>query len=317
VVEGNATGERALVAGATGFIGSNLMRKLASTDLELHALSRNREPGQDGAVRWWRGDITDRLAVAKVFAAVQPQIVFNVAGETHAARELRLVRPTFDANLAGTVNLLAAAADVGSRRVVLTGSLEEPGDASSGVPSSPYAASKWASNLYAGMFNEVFGLSVVTLRVFMVYGPAQRDVAKLIPYTILALLRGEAPELTSGTREVDWVYVDDVADAYLTAAYAEDVDGAMIDVGSGELHSVREIVERLTSLVAPAIEPLFGAVDDRASEEVRVADTDAASVRLGWRPTVALDDGLARTVDWYAQHHGEGLRPQRGDDAAR
>jgi nucleoside-diphosphate-sugar epimerase len=290
--------ERALVTGASGFIGSAVMEKLRG--FELHALSRTHDPGEEGAVRWWRGDVSDPDAVAKVFASVRPEVVFNLAGDTHAARDLGLVSTTFAANLAGTVNVLSAAADAGCRRVVLTGSLEEPAGDDVAVASSPYAASKWASSIYADMFRDVFAVPVVTLRVFMAYGPGQHDVAKLIPYTILALLRGEAPKVSSGTREIDWVYIDDVADAYVAAAFAEGVDGAALDIGSGELHSVQEIVERLTRLVAPAIVPEFGAVGDRRSEQVRVADTNATSERLGWRPMTALDEGLARTVEWYS-----------------
>jgi UDP-glucose 4-epimerase len=292
-------------------MGSAVLDKLKDGGLEVHGLSRSREPGQVGAVRWWRGDVADPDAVARVFASVRPDLVFNIAGDTHAARDLDLVRTTFDANLAGTVNVLSSAAAQGCRRVVLTGSLEEPTGGADAVASSPYATSKWASSLYADMFRDLFGVSLVTLRVFMVYGPGQRDLAKLVPYTILSLLRGEAPELTSGAREIDWVYIDDVAAAYVAAAFAADIDGDVFDIGSGERHSVRDVVERLSRLVAPAVAPRFGAVDDRAGEQVRVADTSAAAAKLGWRPETGLDEGLARTAEWYA-----GLGPGGGDRAA-
>jgi len=303
--------ERALVTGASGFIGSAVLDRLKDSGLELHGLSRSREPGLDGDVHWWRGDVADADAVAKVFASLRPDLVFNIAGDTHAARDLHLVRTTFDANLAGMVNVLSSAAAAGCRRVVLTGSLEEPIAGANAVASSPYAASKWAGSLYAEMFSELFGVSLVTLRLFMVYGPGQRDLAKLVPYTILSLLRGEAPELTSGTREIDWVYIDDVAAAYAAAAFAADVDGDVFDIGSGELHSVRDVVERLSRLLAPEAAPRFGAVGDRPGEQVRVADTSAGAAKLGWRPETSLDDGLARTVEWYA-----GLGPDGRDHAA-
>jgi nucleoside-diphosphate-sugar epimerase len=289
-----------------------VLDRLQDSGLELHGLSRSREPGPDGDVHWWRGDVADPDAVAKVFAAVRPDLVFNIAGDTHAARDLHLVRTTFDANLAGTVNVLSSAAAGGCRRVVLTGSLEEPVVGAGAVASSPYAASKWASSLYAEMFHAVFGLSVVTLRVFMVYGPGQHDVAKLVPYTILRLLRNEPPEVTSGTRQVDWIYVDDVAKAFVAAGFAGDVEGTTIDIGSGELRSVREIVERLTQLVAPSVEPLFGAVEDRPSEEVHVADIDAAASRLDWRPETTFDDGLASTVKWFRSRFDAGVYPDAG-----
>jgi len=208
--------------------------------------------------------------------------------------------------LSPTVNVLHASVAVGCRRVVLDGSLEEPDRGSGAVPSSPYAASKWAGSVYARMFHELYGLSVVTLRLFMVYGPGQRDVRKLVPYTILTLLRGRAPEVSSGKREVDWIYVDDVADAFVAAAHIDGVDGEIVDIGSGELHSVRDIVERLTRLVAPEVEPLFGAVEDRPCVQVRRADTEMTAARLGWRPATRLDEGLSRTVDWYEERVASG-----------
>jgi UDP-glucose 4-epimerase len=296
-------GERALVTGGSGFIGSRVIELLRREGLELHALSRTREPGDEGGVRWWRGDVADGDAIGKVFAVVHPELVIHLAGETRAAREVDLVRPTFEANVVGTVNVLHAAAESGCRRVVLSGSLEEPDDAN---PSSPYAASKWAAGVYGRMFERLYRLSVVNLRVFMVYGPAQRDVRKLVPYTILSLLRGKAPQVSSGGREVDWIFVDDVAEAFVAAASAPGLDGRTLDVGTGTMHSVREIVERLTELVAPKITPEFGAVEDRPLEQVRSADVERTAASLGWRPSTSLDDGLVRTIDWFRERLAEG-----------
>jgi UDP-glucose 4-epimerase len=296
-------GERALVTGGSGFIGSRVIEHLRREGLEVHALSRTHEPGDDGGVRWWRGDVTDGTAIGKVFASAHPELVIHLAGETRAAREVDLVRPTFEANVVGTVNVLHAAAESGCRRVVLSGSLEEPDDAN---PSSPYAASKWAAGVYGRMFERLYRLSVVNLRVFMVYGPAQRDVRKLVPYTILSLLRGNAPQVSSGGREVDWVFVDDVAEAFVAAATAPGLDGRTLDVGTGTMHSVRAIVERLTELVAPRIRPEFGAVEDRPLEQVRSADVERTAASLGWRPSTSLDDGLVRTIDWYRERLADG-----------
>jgi nucleoside-diphosphate-sugar epimerase len=295
--------ERALVTGASGFIGSRVLERLRKAGLELHALSRTHEPGEEEGVRWWRGDVGDREAVARTFASVRPDLVFNLAGETRAARGLELVVPTFESNLVGTVNVLHAAAEAGSARVVLSGSLEEPDDA---TPSSPYAASKWAAGVYGRMFECLYGLSIVNLRLFMVYGPGQLDLRKLVPYTTLALLRGMPPEVSSGSRQIDWVYVDDVADAFLSAGSAAGLDGRTLDIGSGTLCSVREIVDRLTQLVAPEIEPVFGALEDRPFEQVRVADAATTATSLGWRPATSLEEGLSRTVDWYRERLAEG-----------
>jgi nucleoside-diphosphate-sugar epimerase len=141
-----------------------------------------------------------------------------------------------------------------------------------------------------------------------VYGPGQSDHRKLIPYVVLSLLRGESPRLMSGSRAVDWIFVEDVADALLAAAGTAAIDGETLDVGSGELITVRHIVERLVRLVDPRIQPEFGAIADRPLEQVRVADTARTEALIGWKTSTSLEDGLARTVDWYADRFAPGPR---------
>jgi nucleoside-diphosphate-sugar epimerase len=150
------------------------------------------------------------------------------------------------------------------------------------------------------MFHTLYRTPVVTLRLFMVYGPGQQDVKKFVPYVTLSLLEGRAPELSSGIRRVDWIYVDDVVDGYLAAAVSAGAEGRTIDLGSGELVSVRSVAERLVKIVgAVGIAPIFGAVSDRPMEQERFADLAEARAVLGWSPRMKLVDGLARTVDWY------------------
>jgi nucleoside-diphosphate-sugar epimerase len=149
------------------------------------------------------------------------------------------------------------------------------------------------------MFHALYQLPVVVLRVFMVYGPGQQDTSKLVPYVTLSLLRGEVPKLTSGHREVDWIYVDDVVEGLLAAAVASGIEGGTIDIGSGRLTTIRAVVEELVRLNGDRIQPVFGALADRPLEQVRVADIARSWSRMGWKPTISLQDGLERTVAWY------------------
>ena len=163
-----------------------------------------------------------------------------------------------------------------------------------------------------GCFHALYQLPIVILRPFMVYGPAQRDERKLIPYVILSLLRGEAPKLTSAQRAVDWVYVDDVIEAFLAAALAPNVEGCTFDIGSGELATVRSVVERIVQIIDPSIEPCFGALPDRPLERVRAAQIARTQSVLGWKQAIPLFEGLRRTADWYWQHTQEDdLEPTR------
>jgi nucleoside-diphosphate-sugar epimerase len=132
----------------------------------------------------------------------------------------------------------------------------------------------------------------------MTYGPGQAP-HKLIPYVILSLLRGEAPKLTSGRREVDWVYVEDVIEGLLRAAVCMNAEGTTIDLGSGTLVPIRDVVRLVVQIAGSQIKPQFGAIPDRKGEKVRVANLVAARRILGWEPKTALEAGLRRTVESF------------------
>lgn len=246
------------------------------------------------------------IAVAQdLLHTVRPEVVYHLAGMSTASPELERVLPTFHSLLTSTLNTLMAATDVGCRRIILTASLTEPlFSQHEATPSSPYAAAKWAGGAYARMFRALYGTPVVIVRPFMTYGPKQNE-NKVIPYVISSLSRGTAPQLTSGDWQVDWIYVDDVIDGFLAAAQASDVEGCTIDLGSGVLVSMREVVRKLVKLVDNGVEPRFGAVPDRPLEQVRVADTANAYAKLGWKPLTALEDGLQRTIAWNDSRHDE------------
>lgn len=293
-------GRRVLVTGGHGFIGSPLCRRLASLGASVIAVSRTPHPDAPG-IRSVALDLTDQMAVDRLFVETQPDTILHLASHVVGHRSPEVVLSTLHNNLTSTVHLLLAAERHRCRRVVLTGSLEEPTpDGDWPVPSSPYAAAKLAAGSYGRMFQALFGLPVITLRVFMVYGPGQADLKKLIPYVVTSLKRGETPVLSSGTREVDWIYVDDVVDAYVQAARHDGIDGATIDVGRGELYTVREVVERLFRIMGRSEPPRFGGQADRQMEQVRIADVARSEALLGWRAKVTLTDGLERTARWYS-----------------
>ena len=227
----------ALVTGGAGFIGSHLCHRLATAGMQVHSVSRRAQAGREG-LQHHSVDLTDFAAVSRLLDEVRPDYVFHLASHVQGAPDLKHLLPAFHANLQTTVNLLTAVAERGCRRFVMTGSFMEP-TASAGdlTPTSPYAAAKWASGAYLRMFGTRYRVPVTTARVFMVYGPAQQDLAKLIPYTIRCLLRGEAPAITSGRRLVDWIYVEDVAEGFLRLALADEAVGRSIDLGSGSLIS--------------------------------------------------------------------------------
>ncbi|MGB9291465.1 MAG: NAD-dependent epimerase/dehydratase family protein, partial [Terracidiphilus sp.] len=237
-----------------------------------------------------------------VVGCVQPNFVFHLASQVTGARKLDVVLPTFYDNLVSTVHLLTAVAEIGCQRVILASSSEEPMTLDEkAFACSPYAAAKKGSSMYGRMFHQLFQVPVVMPRIFMTYGPDQKDMTKLVPFVIRCLLREEKPRLSSGRRLADWIYVDDVVEGLLRAAVIPGIEGDAFDLGSGMLVSIREIVEEIFDIFDSAAVPEFGTVPDRLFEQERQADTTFLSTRLGYWPQTSVRQGLEKTVAWYRQ----------------
>ncbi len=244
-------------------------------------------------MRWWRLDLADAAATEELVTRLRPDVVLHLAGRADGTRRLDAVVPILTDTLLTTVSVLAAAARLPRCKVVVAGSVEDGGRED---VHSPYAASKAAAATYATLFHGLWQLDVTVLRLAMVYGPDDPNAHRLIPSVVAAFRAGRRPAVSSGTRRIDWVYVDDVVDAFLAAANTPDGDGGVFDVGSGTLVSIRDTVRLVAAAMGTAIAPAFGAVGDRPQEHDLAADPAPALVALGWRPQVGLAKGIARTV---------------------
>ncbi|MBT1516414.1 SDR family NAD(P)-dependent oxidoreductase [Bradyrhizobium sp. SRL28] len=306
--------EKVLVTGARGFIGSQLCKRLTGLGVELHAVSRQppadvpawwKSIGGDvsnarraTAICWWNVNLVDLQATRELIRTVRPDTTYHLAGLVTGSRSFEMVLPILQNNFLTAFNLLLVTAESGAGRIVFAGSVEEPHNPDH-IPSSPYAAAKGATSAYARMFEALYQTEVVIAKIAMVYGPAQADLTKLVPYVITTFLRGERAKLSSGVRPVDWIYVDDVVDGLIVCAHASGAEGRVIDLGWGEVCTIREIVQQLRALIPGAPEPLFGAVPDRPLERVLKADVATSRKLIGWNPSTTLYAGLRRTVEWY------------------
>ena len=292
---------RVLVTGASGFLARHLRPRLRAAGAEVHAVSRQPLSGPAADECRWTADVADERQAREVVQAVKPDVAVHLGALTHAAPDLGLVLPIFRSALASTVNLLTALTEQGCRRIVLAGSVEEPTGGAEAQPASPYAAAKWAASAYARMFHALYGAPIVIARLALTYGPGQA-ARKVIPSTILALLRGEPPRLSSAARAWDVLYVDDAIEALARLVDGGAPDGATVEIGTGRLTTLRSVIERLVAIVDPTIVPAFGAMPDRPLTEARAADAAATAALLGWRATTSLETGLRQTVDWYRAH---------------
>jgi len=300
-------GKRVLVTGATGFVGGHLCQALSLLGAEIIALSRCAQASSCEETCWCQADLRDLEDVRALVRTQQPQLVFHVAGLVNTRQDRALLHPMIEHNVIGTVNLLLALTETGCERVVLLGSSEEPFDVAHVAPNSPYAASKMASSMYGRMFHGLYDLPVVIARLFMSYGPGQSP-EKLIPYTILSLLQGHSPRLSSGTRVCDMIFILDLIRGLLHAGLLPHIAGQTVDIGTGQQTSVREVVELLAEMIDSTAHPLFGEMPDRKYEFLQVAERPLQLATGPWAPRWSLREGLAETIAWYAAHQAEFTR---------
>jgi UDP-glucose 4-epimerase len=290
--------QRVVVTGATGFIGLHLCRDLLRSGAEVFAICRT-EPGiLHERLHWRQADLTDFQSTQKAFHGLHSSLVFHLCSYAQGKRNLAMVLPTFQGELVTSVNVLTAVADIGVTRIVMAGSMEEPGVGE--IASSPYAAAKAASRAYGAMFHRLHGVPVVMTRIFMTYGPGQAT-KKVIPHTITTLIQGRPLKIANPRRLVDWIFVDDVVQGLLAAAAASGTEGNSVDIGSGELIEISEIVRRICRMVQPDAPVEFGSTSEGAPEQMRQADIVRTFALTGWRPAVSLDDGLKLTVEYLTR----------------
>lgn len=303
----NINGAKVLITGASGFIGSSLAVKLKALGAEIHGVSTRKQERSLNVDTWHKGDLSDVTTARRIVKESSPRFIFHLAAVASGKLELSLAQQTYHNNLTSTVNMLTAATESQVERMIVAGSMEEPENgAEKMVPSSPYAASKYAGTMYAKMFNRVYGTPVVIPRIFKVYGPGDKNVKRLLPYVIQSLYKGHKPQLTHGSRAVDWIYIDDLVEALVAMTTAKKIDGQIIDLGSGKAYSVRQVAEKIETTIDSGVKIEFGKIPDRKFEYDRVADLRPAKRLLNWEPTVTIDAGLKKTITWYKQYFSAG-----------
>jgi len=323
---------RWLVTGAAGFIGSHLVERLLELDqpvlgLDNFATGRRENLAQVkkavGAARWKRfrlleGDIRSRATCRE--ACDGAEIVLHQAALGSVPASLEDPLAAHDANVTGFINVLQAAREAGARRVVYAGSSAVYGD-HPGVPSvedalgeplSPYAVTKRVDEQYAAVFARCYGFPSIGLRYFNVFGPRQDPrgaYLAVIPAWTAAMIRGEPVYINGdGGTTRDFCYVGNVVHANLLAATTSRRHSLnqVYNIAAGEATSLKLLFELLRARLAPrfarlaALEPQHRAFRP-GDIPFSVGSFDKAARLLGYAPRWRVDEGLARTVDWYLE----------------
>ena len=308
---------RCVLTGATGFVGANLARRLLHDGHEVHLLVRSE-------ARWWRlRDVLDHFRVhvvhladeeglRQVADATRPDWVFHLA--THGAYSYQSdLRTIIQTNVLGVVNLVEAFAQLGFEAFVNTGSSSEygfkhhaPTEQEWLDPNSYYAVAKSSATLFCRYAARARHLHIPTLRLYSVYGPYEEST-RLIPTLIEAGLANTLPVLVAPDTARDYVYVDDVVDAYLLAAATPSLErGVVYNVGSGRQTTLREVVDVAKRVLHISAEPAWGTMDSRSWDtDVWVADPALIGKELGWKAAHSFENGFRATVAWRRQQSEE------------
>ena len=318
---------RVMVTGAAGFIGSHLVDRLmgegedvlAVDDLSSGSLANlaDARRSQMGKFTFQRADITS-TALAELIKRNKPQVVFHLAAQVDVRKSLK--DPIHDAmiNIIGTLNLLQAATEAGSEKVVFTSSggciYGEPDESRlpvtedqvwspEALPESPYGVSKKVVLDYLRYYKEVHGLDYAALALANVYGPRQEPASEVgLEGQVVAIFSRKmlanrpCTIYGDGSQTRDFVYVDDVVSAFVAAR--DRGSGQLINVGSGRELSVNELHSNLAELTGTRYEPQYAPARPGELQRI-VIDPSKAGAELGWSPTTELHEGLKQTVAWF------------------
>ena len=307
-----------LVTGGAGFIGSNIVRELINQGQNVVVLddfSTGKHENLENVIdkiKLIEGDLKDLETVEQSIEGIDYVIHEGaISSVPLSLKDPILVNQT---NVGGSLNILKASSEAGVKRVVLASSCAVYGDSevtplSEDIklePLSPYAASKLAAELYCQVFHSSYGLEVVSVRYFNVFGARQNpesDYAAVIPKFITLMLDGKPPVIHSdGEQARDFIHVNDVASATIQAVQSEGVSGEAFNIGTGKNYTINQLSEKLSSLLEIKANPTYEKNTDIGIKQ-SLSDVSKTKEILGFSPAVDFDEGLKQTVEWYKSEY--------------
>ncbi len=315
---------KALVTGGRGFVGAWLCKALVERGVEVTSFDRRtpREKpstlamiGVEGSVDEVVGDLLEGEVLARLLEEKGIDTVFHLGAETIVGTVRADPLSGLDTNVRGTWMLLHAAQQAGVERFVFASSDKAYGaheklpyrEDFALQPAAPYEASKSAADLIARTWWPSYGLPVAVTRFANIYGGGDLNFSRLVPETICASLDGRAPVLRSdGSPVRDLLYVEDAAAAYLAIAdnlHRDEVRGEAFNAGGERPYTVLEIVETITRLAGTGVEPdVQGTGNPEGEIDRQYVDASKILRLCQWSPSVSLEQGLERAIEWYREH---------------
>ena len=293
-----------LITGAAGFLGSSLANQLAREGHQVRGID-DLSTGDPQAllpdVHFTRGDVNDRPKLWTLLQEVD--CVYHLAARVSVPESILYPREYNAVNVGGTVSLMEAMRDVGVRRVVFgssgaiygTQDIQPLTEGQTPRPNSPYAVSKLAAEYYIRTIGGLWGIETVSLRIFNAYGPGQHLPASnppVVPYFLRqAVRRGTLVINGDGEQTRDYVYVDDVVAAMIAAATAPNLNGLMINVGSGKETSIRALANLVLKVSGSQTNIVYSSQTSGGVSRL-CADLSLAAQKLNYKPSISLEEGL-------------------------
>ena len=297
-----------LITGAAGFLGSSLANQLAREGHQVRGiddLSTGNPQALAPDVHFTRGDVSDRPKLWTLLQEVD--VVYHLAARVSVPESILYPRDYNNVNVGGTVALMEAMRDVGVRRVVLASSGAVYGDQADQPlkekltpnPRSPYAVSKLAAEYYVRTIGGLWGIDTVSLRIFNTYGPGQHLPAShppVVPHYLKQALRsGTLVAHGDGSQTRDYVYVDDVVSGLVAAATAPNINGLVINIGSGKETSIKDLIKCVQDVTGSNAEVIYNPKTSSGVSRL-CADLSLASQKLNYHSSIGLAEGLRLTL---------------------
>ena len=302
--------KRTLVTGATGFVGANLVRRLLADGHEVHVLCRPESNSWrlheiNQQLKTHHESLADKEALSVCLNKIKPEWVFHLAahGAYSWQNDLASIIST---NILGTANLLACLVNGSCESFISAGSSSEYGYKDHAPqekewldPNSEYAIAKAAAAHFCRFYAHKHGLNTAVLRLYSAYGPYE-DQGRLIPTIINHGLQKKLPPLVDPEIARDFIYIDDVISAFITAASTQNPQpGAIYNIGTGKQTNLREVVSLARQIFDINEEPEWGSMPNRKWDtSVWVADISKISKGLNWQPQNTFQEGFLKTIAW-------------------
>ena len=309
-LNGTFTNKKVLITGASGFIGSHLVKRMIEENAQVYIISRDdsdlwRIENLINDIEIFKADLRDSIKIELCIKYVKPDYVFNMAAYGVDARQKDYFIAA-NTNIIGTMNILNSLIPIGCKKFLNIGTCMEYGDKKEIIkenchlePFNIYGSTKAAATLLAHQIAAENRIDIVTLRAFGIFGENEGS-HKFFPHLILSILNNEDVNLTGCEQYRDYCYIENIIDGFVLAATNETIKNEIFNIGTGMIYQLKYYVNKVYEKMYALKKPKYGAIPYRRGEVWKPhPDISKIQTHLKWEPKIGFEEGLDRTIYWY------------------